>query len=200
MQSVFIAISSLLAIISPIIYIRAIVWGKVRPHRTTRFVILVITVLATASLFAQHNTVAIWLAGISALQAIAIFTVSIKRGMGGWAKMDIVCLVIALVGIFLWQTTKDATLALYSAIAADLVGMVPAMIKTYRFPQTEIWSFFALDVFAALFSLLALKSWAPQEFSYPLYIFFINLVMVLLIVRPLKMWYSNRKKGGVYDR
>lgn len=184
MKTAFIFLSSLLALISPLIYAKAILKGQAKPHRTTRFVLLLITSLATASLFAQHDTVAVWLAGVSALQAVLLFGLSIKHGMGGWAKTDIVCLVVALVGIVLWQTTKEPSLALYASIAADFTGMVPAIIKTFKYPQTEIWSFFLLDVFAAIFSLLALKSWVVQEFSYPLYIMVINSIMVLLIIRP----------------
>ena len=190
MDKIFIIISSLLALISPVIYAKAILRGEAKPHRTTRLVLLLITSLATASLFAQHNTVAIWLAGVSTLQAIVIFALSIKHGMGGWAKSDMICLVIALLGIGLWQTTKQPTLALYAAIAADFTGMVPAMIKTYKFPKTEIWSFFLLDTFAAIFSLMAIKTWTVEEFSFPLYLVLINFAMVLLIVSP-------RKRGSL---
>ena len=190
MDKIFIIISSLLALISPVIYAKAILKGEAKPHRTTRLVLLLITSLATASLFAQHNTVAIWLAGVSTLQAIVIFALSIKHGMGGWAKSDMICLVIALLGIGLWQTTKQPTLALYAAIAADFTGMVPALIKTYKFPKTEIWSFFLLDTFAAIFSLMAIKVWTLEEFSFPLYLVLINFAMVLLIVSP-------RKRGSL---
>ena len=190
MDKIFIIISSLLALISPVIYAKAILRGEAKPHRTTRLVLLLITSLATASLFAQHNTVAIWLAGVSTLQAIVIFALSIKHGMGGWAKSDMICLVIALLGIGLWQTTKQPTLALYAAIAADFTGMVPAIIKTYKFPKTEIWSFFFLDTVAAIFSLMAIKNWRIEEFSFPLYLMLINFAMVLLIVSP-------RKRGAL---
>lgn len=192
MQTTFIVISSVLALVSPLIYARAILKGEARPHRTTRFVLLLITSLTTASLFAQHNNVAIWLAVASTLQSILIFTLSIKRGMGGWAKVDLLCLAIALFGIVLWRTTSNPILALYAAIAADFIGMIPALIKTYRFPNTEIWAFYLLDVFAAMFTLLALKVWSLQEFSYPVYIMIINLCMVLLIVRP-RIFLSSAK-------
>lgn len=86
MKSFFIVISSLLALISPLVYAKAIVKGEAKPHRTTRLILLVITLLATISLFAQNDTVAIWLAGVSALQSIIIFILSIKYGMGGWGK------------------------------------------------------------------------------------------------------------------
>lgn len=186
MTTLFIVISSIFALISPIVYAKAILKGKARPHRTTRFVLLLITLLSTASLFAQHNTVAIWLAGTTAIQSIIVFILSLKKGMGGWAKIDILCLVIALLGIILWQTTNDPSLGLYASVAADLTGMLPTLIKTYRLPKTEIWAFYLLDMFAAIFNLLAVKTWTVQEFFYPVYILIINLAMVLLIIRPMK--------------
>jgi len=184
MPSVFIVISSLLALISPIVYSIAIFKGEAKPHRTTRLVLLLITSLTTASLFAQKNQVAIYLAGVSTIQSIMIFTLSLKRGMGGWSKTDLSCLFIALIGIVLWKVTENPVVALYCAIGADFTGMIPALAKTYKFPKTEVWTFYLLDVFAAFFILLALETWTLQEYSYPIYIMLINLVMVILIVRP----------------
>lgn len=184
MRIALIIISSLLVFISPIIYARAILKGKAKPHRTTRLVLLIITFLATISLFAQHDRVAIWLAGVSGLQNILLFGLSIKHGMGGWSKIDLLCLGIALLGIVLWQTTHQPSLALYASIAADFTGMVPALIKTYRFPKTEIWLFFLMDAIASALSLLAVGSYTIQQFSYPLYLMLINFSMVLLIIRP----------------
>lgn len=186
MPSIFILISSVLALISPIVYSLAILKGEAKPHRTTRLVLLIITTLTTASLFAQGNRVAIYLAGVSTFQSIVVFTLSIKYGMGGWNKSDIICLIFALIGIIIWQITKNPVIALYFAIGADFIGMIPAIVKTYHFPKTEVWSFFAIDVLAAIFSFLALKNWTLQEFSYPIYIMLINLFMVLLIIRPIK--------------
>lgn len=192
MLNIFILISTVLALISPIVYSVAILRGEAKPHRTTRFVLLLITSLTTLSLFAQGNRVAIYLAGVSTLQSIIVFILSIKYGMGGWSKSDIICLVFALIGIILWRITKNPVVALYFAIGADFIGMIPAIIKTYHFPETEIWLFFALDVLAAIFSLLALEKWTLEEFSYPIYIMLINLIMVLLIlVRPKRLF--NKK-------
>jgi len=64
------------------------------------------------------------------------------------------------------------------------------MIKTYKFPKTEIWSFFFLDTVAAIFILMAIKNWRIEEFSFPLYLMLINFAMVLLIVSP-------RKRGAL---
>lgn len=185
MKIIFILISSLLALISPVIYIKGILKGKVKPHRTTRLVLLLVTSLATISLIAQGDRVAVWLAAVSTLQSIFVFILSIKHGMGGWEKRDILCLLIALLGIFLWQTTKQPIIALFASIIADFTGMIPALIKTYNFPKTEIWTFFILDAIAGTLSLMAVESFTIEQISYPIYIALINLAMVIIIIiRP----------------
>ncbi len=185
-KSVFIVISSALALTSPFFYIQSILKGVTKPHRTTRFVVLLITVLSTVSLYASHDRVAFWLSLVSMLQAIPIFFLSLRYGMGGWARTDIACLVIALIGIVLWRTTSNPILGLYSAIIADFVGYIPAIIKTWRFPHTESWIFFSFDTVAGIFSTLAVATWTSSQYAYPLYIFAINFLMVLLIVVPRK--------------
>ncbi len=183
MQTFLIVISSTLALISPVIYARSILRGETKPHRTTRFVLLLITALSTASLLASHNTVAVWLAGVSTLQAILIFYLSIKHGMGGWSRSDIVCLLIALAGIVAWQTTKNPLFGLYFSILADFVGMIPALMKTYRLPHTENILFYILDSVAGLLSLFAVNRFVLQQIMYPVYILFINGIMAFIIVR-----------------
>ncbi len=196
MQFLFIIISSLLAFVSPIVYSRSILKGQAKPHRTTRAVLLIITALTTASLFVQHNQVAIWLAAVSTVQSIIVFVLSIRYGMGGWSKTDLICLFLALTGIVLWKITHDPVVALYCAIAADFTGMIPALIKTYHHPETDVWCFYLLDSFAAIFSMLALTSWSLQEYSYPVYIMIVNCIMVLLVlqtyVKSIVPWMKDR--------
>lgn len=174
-------------LINPVFYSLAMFKGEAIPHRTTLFVLALITIISAAALFAAHDKVAIYLAAASALQSTFLFILSIKLGMGGWAKTDLLCLVIALVGIILWKTTNNPLLGLYFAILADLAGMVPTIIKTIKWPQTEIILFFVIDVVASLLSILALNSFKLAELSYPLYIFLINLVMVMIMLYPRKL-------------
>jgi hypothetical protein len=184
MQTLFLVTSALLPLGSAIVYIKSILGGQTRPHRTTRFVILVITLLTTSSLWAQHDRVAIWLSLVSTIQAIAIFFLSFKHGMGGSRRTDIACLVLAGLGVIIWQATDNPALGLFCAIGADFVGMVPTIIKTYQYPWTEIASFYVLDTIAAGFNLLALTTWTPEATAFPLYILFINGLIALLVIRP----------------
>jgi hypothetical protein len=183
MQSYLPIISAILALISPIVYARAIFKGDARPHRVTRFVLMVISVLTLASIFARHDYVAIWLAAATAIQAIFLFLLTLKYGMGGSSKVDIACLVIALSGIVLWQITNQPILGLYCAIGADFMGMIPAILKTYKNPETEVWSFFAIDLVAGALTVIATTDLTIQNFSYPVYILLINAVMVAIILK-----------------
>lgn len=181
-MNLYVVLSIVLPIISPIIYVRSILQGISRPQRMTRLVTLLITVLTFASVVAQGNKAAVGLAVISMLQAIVIFGFSLRFGMGGRNRLDFICLAIALCGIILWQTTGSSLLALYASIMADFAGYIPALIKTYRFPRTEDWRFYALDCLAGCFAGLAVGNFAPAMLAYPLYIFVINAAMVSFIV------------------
>jgi hypothetical protein len=165
MTNILVALSSILAFVSYIVYIKAILKGEARPHRTTRFVLTIITVIATASLIAQGSTVAVWLSGVFAFGCLIIFILSIKYGMGGWAKGDILCLIIALTGIIFWKVTSNPFYALFASITSDLAGQIPMLIKTYHFPETEVWTFYSIDVLAAILSILAISNWTYWELS-----------------------------------
>lgn len=183
MVNILIALSSILAFISYIVYMIAILKGKAKPHRTTRFVLVLITVLATVSLFAQGSTTAVWLSGVFAFGCLIIFLLSLRYGMGGWARADILCLIIALIGIVIWKITSNPIYALFASITSDLAGQIPMLIKTYRFPETEVWTFYSLDVLAAILNIIAITHKTYQELSYPLYIVFIDGLTIVFILR-----------------
>lgn len=182
MSEVFIIISSFLAAIAPLLYVYDILKKGARPHRTTRFVVLIITAIVVASLYTQNSSV-VWLALISFISCLIIFTLSIKYGAGGWAKLDILCLIIALVGLVIWKITDNAELALYASIFADFTGYYPTLVKTFKYPKTESLGFFGINLLACTFSILALKNFSFQNVVYPLYLVIINLVMIVFMVR-----------------
>lgn len=157
--------------------------GRAKPHRTTRFVLLLITTLGFLSLYATGDRVVVWFLGICSIQSLVMLIMSIKYGMGGWAKIDIICLVIALLGIVLWKETSNPTLALYTAVTADFVGMVPTLIKAYRLPHTEYWMPYILDLSSIILIVLAIQNGGFNEYLYPTYLFAVNIIMLIFILR-----------------
>lgn len=183
MRIALITLSSILAMVSYVVYIVAIFRGEAKPHRTTRFCTSLITILALLSLFAQGSTVAIWLSVVFAIGSLIIFFLSLWRGMGGWTKIDIVCLVTSVAGIVCWKITANPLYGLIFFVGADFVAQIPMLIKTYRFPETEVWTFYFLDVLASLCTLAALQRWSVGEFAYPLYVVALDTSIIFLILR-----------------
>jgi len=183
-MSPLIIISILLIIFATLINVISILRGKTKPHRTTFFIFIVINVIAFASLFAQHDRVAIYLALLNGISASLIFLLSLKYGMGGWAPLDIACLIIALAGIALWKFTSNPVLALYSSIFANFVCLVPTLTKIYHHPETEIWEFWFITLVSFLLNLFAIKTWTFNAVIFPLYLAAANAITILLILRP----------------
>ena len=119
--------------------------------------------------------------GMSLLGCLIILLLSIKRGMGGWAKLDIVSLMIAGIGICLWQVTRNPILALYFSILADFSGSVPTLIKAYRYPQTESPIFFFISGLSSGSNLLAHDTWKFAEIVYPLYLVVMSISLLTII-------------------
>ena len=184
MQNILVVLSSISVLISYFLYEWAMVKGKAKPHRTTRLVILIITALGASSLFAQNDRVVAIFLSICAVQSLVMFVMSLKWGMGGWAPIDVLCLAIALVGIILWRVTSNPVLGLYGAVGADLAGMIPALIKTYRLPKTEYYLTYVFDLIAILFTTVAIRNGGFNEYLYPAYLLAVNALMLVFILRP----------------
>lgn len=183
MKDFILILSIIIEVSAYLVFIRAILKREARPHRTTRFVLLILANLAAFSLLAQGSYIPLWIAGIYAFFAWIIFILSFKYGMGGWSKADILCLIIAIIGIVLWRITEDPFLALCASIFADFIGMVPTLLKSYHKPETETWHFYFLAGLGALLNLFAIKTFVLQQYIFPLYIVLINIVTISLLLR-----------------
>ncbi len=156
MQTILLMLSGILAIMGGMIYLVSIGRGRTKPHRTTRFVLLIVVALNFVSvLAAQGNSGAKLYAGITCLFALAYFVMSIKRGMGGSSAFDWTCLILALLGIVAWQITNNPMLGIYFAVAADFIAYLPAFVKTWYHPHTESPWLYICSFWATLVGLAA---------------------------------------------
>jgi len=166
MQTALLVLSMILVTLGGLIYCASILSGRTRPHRTTRFVVLVVVTLNFFSILAAHgNTGASVYAGIIFGGAIVFWVLSFKAGMGGSSFFDWACLVVALAGVAAWQITDNPVLGVWFAVAADLVAYLPAFAKTWRHPHTESPWLYLLGSAAALLGLAIYPITAVSAFQ-----------------------------------
>ena len=161
-------------------YIWNIVKGSTRPHRTTRlmlFLVAAVNMIGAVSAHARAGTLI--LSALFLARGLTLFVLSIKKGIGGTSAIDIVCGIIALLGIVVWKLSGSGVTALVFAIIADAVAYVPAVIKTWSKPETESPLLYWLGGVATLFAVI--HDGFVLSTIFQVYIAFSCVVMLLLI-------------------
>lgn len=131
---------------------------------------------------AKGATNSLWLTALGTLGVLTVLLLSLKHGVGGLIKRDIVALLFSLFGLVLWYFTKDAIAALIIVILVDLSGTVLTLIKSYKEPESETISTWILASVAGLLGIISVGSINWALIIYPLYIFVANLAVVLAII------------------
>lgn len=181
MKELITAAATCLPIIGGWVYVGSILRGTTKPQRTMRLLVVLVT---GVSFFALINSSGggLLLALASFLQAIIIFLLAQKFGVGGRHKIDFICAGLCALGIVVWAGTGAPAVALAASIIADFVAVAPSLIKTYRLPHTENWLFYLLDALSALL-FIVVGPYTLLSQIYPLYIFVVNAIFVAIIMR-----------------
>jgi len=182
MKNILLVLSTVIMLWSYILGIYSIIRGNFRPQRMTRFLILVFSAIYVISLFVQGDRNAIWLALVSLISTLVIFLLSIKKGMGGFAKLDIIVLVIVVFSIIVWKITNNPVLGLTMSLVADLTSYIPTFVKVWKFPETEEWKFYASVVLANFLNLLSISNYTFSKIILQSYLLGVNAAIILIIV------------------
>jgi hypothetical protein len=190
MLQLFGIISAVLSVLCILPYIKDIVSRKTKPERASWFIWTVLGFIAFFSQLAKGATNSLWLTASQTIEVGIIFLLSIRYGVGGLAKRDIVALFVAAIGLFFWGITKEAAIAILFVIFVDSAGSILTMIKSYEDPGSETMVTWILSSTSGLFGAFAVGSWNIVLLSYPLYIFIINYLIaasMMLGLRKQKM-------------
>lgn len=155
MKTSLVVIATLLSVVGTVDYILSIVRGTTRPHRTTRIVLLIVSIVNLVGSIAAHAGLGIMaLAVLFFLRSLVLAALSVKKGMGGTSRLDITCGVVAVLGVVAWQISGNGIWALVFAILADAIAYVPAVVKTWKLPRSEAPLLYWLEGVAALLAII----------------------------------------------
>jgi len=191
MRNLLITLSAIVTIGGAVPYILAIIRGTTKPRVVSWFTWTLLTGIAAAASLSDHQ----YAAGILSLSATfevgLIVILGLKHGDRKFDKTDIICQAAALVGLALWLVFNSPGIAVLASMVIDFIGCIPTIKHSWQKPHEETWFTFALSSLGGGLALLAVRSWALTAIGYPLYIFVINIFMMLFIVLS-----PNRKLKG----
>lgn len=171
----------LLASLGTAPYIYAIFRGTVRPSRASWFIWSLILCLAIWSYHVTGASDSIWFLVGDGIGSCTIFLLSLWRGMGGWSKTDIACLVLAGISLFLWQVSNITLFVLWGALIADSIALIPTIRKALDDPASEGASTYFFASLGAFCGLLAVGQWSMKLLFYPAYLFLANMTTALVV-------------------
>lgn len=128
--------------------------------------------LFTLLFFAQKSAGARWLLIVSAsyiLSSTLIAVLSVKYGFGKFHKRDVFSIIIAALGLTLWQVTSSPLIAIIMVIVVDFAGFWLTIAKTWQAPHSETLISWQISLVAATLSIFSIGKWKFTLIIYPLY-------------------------------
>jgi hypothetical protein len=129
--------------------------GTTKPQRITWGVAFLLNSIGFANQYASGADNSLWLFGAAVLATGAIFVASIFKGVGGYSRLDISAVVIALVGVALWKVFDSPLLSILSMLVVVAFSMTPTILKAKRHPESETrvaWLFGSISALLAVIS------------------------------------------------
>jgi len=182
MRMILSLISGIAALTAYIPYIISIVRGQTRPERMSWFIWTVLGIIAFVSQLAEGARSSLWLVGVLTLGGLTIFLLSIRYGMGGILRRDLIALIFTIAGLGVWYLFGNPIIGLATVIAVGSASAFLTGLKAYQHPGTEAKITWLLASTAALLTIISLDYFTLSIVVYPTYIFLTNFVILLAAV------------------
>ncbi|MEI6352714.1 MAG: hypothetical protein WCO35_02135 [Candidatus Nomurabacteria bacterium] len=171
-QILFTVLSSIIGIYCFVPYIKDIFKGKTKPHLYTWFIW---TILQTVGVLAMLNAGAkfgVISLALGSVLCLFVFILSFFYGTNNIKTFDKICLVGALIAVFIYFILNDSFWSVIAVTVTDFIGFLPTIRKSYEEPESETLSNY---FFSSLSSFLGLG--ALSYFSFTTSFYLISLVI-----------------------
>ena len=161
-------------------YARDIFKGDTRPHRGTWTIWCALSLIVLLSQRADGGTWSLLMAATQFFGTLFIALVSIRRGVGGTSRTELLLLATAGAGIVGWYVADDPTIATVFVVLSDTIAIALMLPKTYADPYSETLSTYVLSGLSGLFAVLAVGSFDFGLVIYPAYVIFADILVIVV--------------------
>lgn len=176
--------AGILAATSIVPYVRDMLHGTTRPNKVTTLLWwLLIVIQASAQISAGASWSLIFTLVLAVNVSITTFLAFAGYGYTKHGPFDYVCFVLASISIIAWQHTSNPSTAIILAVLTSMLAAVPAIVKTYRYPDTEHVPAWALITASAFLAALSTTKYDVANLAIPLYQLVENAIILSLAWR-----------------
>ncbi len=157
--------------------------GKTKPNKVTWLLWAIAPLIAFFAELKQGVGLQSLLTFIVGFNPLLIFLASFVNKKSQWeiGKLDIICGVLSVGGLILWQISKVGNVAIFFSIMADGLAGIPTIVKSYKKPETENDKVFLYASINSLITIATIKTWNFAHYAFPIYIFLIASLLFVLI-------------------
>ncbi|MDD3183219.1 MAG: hypothetical protein PHD48_10520 [Alphaproteobacteria bacterium] len=161
-------------------YVKDTLRGETKPNRMTFALWALAPSIASVAAIADGVTWAVVPVFACAVSDFLILFVSFVNKKAYWKleRLDWICGALSLIGLVLWQVTKNPNIAILFAVFSDFAAAFPTLVKSWYHPETETPSFYVAAGLGAATSFFALENYSFAEIAFPLYLVIIDIVIV----------------------
>ena len=178
-------IAVLLNFIGHILYARSVVKQHAKPNLVSWVIWMIAPFLGAyfeIKAGAGISVLPIFVAGLGSL-IILSFAAFTKNGFWKIGTLDIYCGLFSLLALVFYAFTHNLGISILFAIISDALAAIPTVIKSWKFPETEMWAPYLLPIFSNIAGLLVVKDWSFSIYAFGFYFIILDLVIVFCIYR-----------------
>jgi len=157
--------------------------GKAEPMKSSWIIWLALDSITLSGMIAKHSVNGQIIGAVMGGWFVVIL--AMKYGKSGWTRLDVGCIVGAVLGIALWLTFKDPVMAIVTSLSVVFLASIPTFVSAWKNPAVENrtgWTIFWISCVVAMF---AIPQWTLEDAAQPITFLAIQCIMMfLLYVRP----------------
>jgi hypothetical protein len=179
----FIIVGALIGAVGSVAYLIDVVKGKIRPNRVSFLLWSIAPFIAFAAQIKQGVGLESLMTFSTGFMPILTFGASFVNKKAEWkvTRFDLACGFLSIVGLILWLITKVGNIAIFFSIVADGLAAVPTIVKSYKYPDTELaWPWLA-TAFGIVLTLLTIKKLTFANSGFIDYILLVNTLIFSLV-------------------
>lgn len=179
----FVILGALINLAGTFGYARDTIRGTTRPNRVSWAMWTLAPLIAFAAEIKKGVGLIALMTFMAGFGPLIIFLSSFVNKKSVWklTTFDFVCGFLSLLGLSLWIITREGNIAILFAIMADAFAALPTITKSYNDPDSESWFAFLAAAISAAITLLAINTWTFANYAFPIYIFVVCALLVILI-------------------
>jgi hypothetical protein len=179
----FVIIGTVIGAVGSIAYLVDTVKGKVKPNRVSFLLWSIAPFIAFAAQIKQGVGLESLMTFSTGFLPMMTFIASFVNKKAEWkvTRFDLICGFLSILGLVLWLVTKVGNIAIFFSILADALAAVPTVVKSFKYPDTELaWPWIA-TVFGVVLTLLTIKDWSFANSGFIVYILIVDSLIYALV-------------------